>query len=1073
VVNSTTPQNVAHLTANSIKAANPQASISLGSYGSVSLSTLLSSPFRTFLSGPEMVEAHYRSPIGSDPSLVGWFHVRYHKGGRIWIRAIVENGYLDIATTPKTYAPTVTVGGVVVYGGTGSELTHYAHTRWAVDNWIGGDPQVSPKHDTAYLKSTRLVPNYMDKGPSTSVLDGLYQNYTPNQNGNWTASMGAGGYQDQIGLLPRWDALYVTSAADIRAYRSVLANAKALNSYGIVWNDSLTKLPLKPSTRSNWSTEGAGGGGATQYGSGPLIWEVAHHGSGGYLAYLLTGDYYYLETMQNQSALVFLVAGSVNWATNPPSSNNGTSRYLNGQTRGYAWGLRTLSQYVGIAPEVDPLLGDYQTLLANNIARLKAVKETVAPAGIGYLYEYNDSLYGTGLVAPWQQHYFIQSIGMGAALEPLPEMSAYLEVRNYLYRGAVGILGDSSGYCFWAASAYNIKSSNGLGGGNPNLWYKNWSDVYRNTFPTASVCGNTLLGDSGGHPTTAPTGYWGNLLPAIAYAVDDNAPGAAAAWERLSGASNWQVILDSGFDTTPNWGIVPRTTLISGSVAGECGSANGALLTSPPSIINLCSRGTPSAVSGAGPWFWTCQGSNGGQTASCMANLSSVQDTVPPSSPAGLAATATSSSQIQLNWITSTDNIGVSTYQVFRNGSSIALVTAPTTSFLDSGLSAVTTYTYSVIARDAAGNSSAQSASTSVRTLAANSGVPAPILNLQPGQWLELPNTKIRSVLPDPLPRGYPPYLVEAWNGGTVDSKRSRLLVWGGGHADYWGNEMYALDLPTMSIQRIVDPSPLTSEANCTPSLPDGTPTSRHTYGGLTYAAHIDSMFAISGSLSPCGFFGSDAWKYDFTEKQWRLLTSSSPVKDPGVMAVYDQVSKLVYIKDQTKFYSYSFDSNQFDQINASTSVDYHLSAALDSKRRKFVMLGDGVQILDLATGALSTMQTTNAPTLISSKQSPGIAYDPIADRIVAWHGGSNVYALNMDTGVWDQVARNQGPTVNAPVQGTFGRFGYIPQYGVFALINNIDQNAWIFRLSNGPTTRKKLPLTPATLMLLLGIDPP
>src|SRR5436190_2252829 len=85
---------------------------------------------------------------------------------------------------------------------------------------------------------------------------------------------------------------------------------------------------------------------------------------------------------------------------------------------------------------------------------------------------------------------------------------------------------------------------------------------------------------------------------------------------------------------------------------------------------------------------------------------------------------------------------------------------------------------------------------------------PTSIANLAAGQWLELPNTKISSVLPNPLPKGYAPYLVEAWNGGTVDTNRSRLLVWGGGHSDYWGNEMYAVDLATLSIKRIVDPSP-------------------------------------------------------------------------------------------------------------------------------------------------------------------------------------------------------------------------------------------------------------------------
>ena len=53
---------------------------------------------------------------------------------------------------------------------------------------------------------------------------------------------------------------------------------------------------------------------------------------------------------------------------------------------------------------------------------------------------------------------------------------------------------------------------------------------------------------------------------------------------------------------------------------GVCGSANGVGVTSAPSS-NLCSSGTATAVSGAGPWSWNCNGVNGGTNASCSAPL--------------------------------------------------------------------------------------------------------------------------------------------------------------------------------------------------------------------------------------------------------------------------------------------------------------------------------------------------------------------------------------------------------------------------------------------------------------------
>src|SRR5947207_1825855 len=89
-------------------------------------------------------------------------------------------------------------------------------------------------------------------------------------------------------------------------------------------------------------------------------------------------------------------------------------------------------------------------------------------------------------------------------------------------------------------------------------------------------------------------------------------------------------------------------------------------------------------------------------------------DTTPPSVPTGLTASAVSSSQINLSWTASSDNVGVSGYRVYRNGTQIA--TTGATSFANTGLSPSTTYSYTVAAYDAAGNLSAQSSPASATT---------------------------------------------------------------------------------------------------------------------------------------------------------------------------------------------------------------------------------------------------------------------------------------------------------------------------------------------------------------------
>jgi chitodextrinase len=101
-------------------------------------------------------------------------------------------------------------------------------------------------------------------------------------------------------------------------------------------------------------------------------------------------------------------------------------------------------------------------------------------------------------------------------------------------------------------------------------------------------------------------------------------------------------------------------------------------------------------------------GNISGLSPSVTAQTPPAPDTQVPSAPLNLTATSVSTSQINLSWAASTDNVGVTGYDVYRGGTKIA--TSTTTSFGDTGLNPSTSYSYYVIARDVAGNSSSQSA---------------------------------------------------------------------------------------------------------------------------------------------------------------------------------------------------------------------------------------------------------------------------------------------------------------------------------------------------------------------------
>ena len=90
-------------------------------------------------------------------------------------------------------------------------------------------------------------------------------------------------------------------------------------------------------------------------------------------------------------------------------------------------------------------------------------------------------------------------------------------------------------------------------------------------------------------------------------------------------------------------------------------------------------------------------------------------DTIAPTAPTGLSATAVSVSQIDLSWSASTDNVGIENYLVYRDSVQIATTTA--TAYSDTGLSSDTTYMYVLTAVDSAGNVSATSTPAQATTL--------------------------------------------------------------------------------------------------------------------------------------------------------------------------------------------------------------------------------------------------------------------------------------------------------------------------------------------------------------------
>ena len=98
------------------------------------------------------------------------------------------------------------------------------------------------------------------------------------------------------------------------------------------------------------------------------------------------------------------------------------------------------------------------------------------------------------------------------------------------------------------------------------------------------------------------------------------------------------------------------------------------------------------------------------------ASFAFTTDLTAPSTPANVTATATLPGLVSLAWDPSTDNSGVTSYQITRDGTLVGTVAGTVTTFSDATVSPSTTYQYTVVALDGAGNASAPSDPAPVTT---------------------------------------------------------------------------------------------------------------------------------------------------------------------------------------------------------------------------------------------------------------------------------------------------------------------------------------------------------------------
>jgi hypothetical protein len=576
-----TPAASTALTTADLKATGITAAIGTDTFGSASWSGVdWDAPFMAWVSGPEMSSWIYRKPVGSDVHLVGWLEVRLFAGGAVEVLPWIENGYILVAApTNKLANYTFSLGGTQRFGAS-IDLKH--HQRTVLINgtelayWLGTDPGVTARADRAYLQASELVPSYSAQvANGAAVVVALVTSYEPLQAGNFnydSDAMASPGYQDPIGLLPQHDVLYLTSDAPA-TYGAVVRNGYSAGRWGIHYRDESTGRPLKFSDyphlniRDSQGFKDNGASTTGQYtpvvsGGNPPQWDIAHSPSVGYLAYLLTGRWYFMEEVQ--------FATATNYLGNGDSSilRDGTKGLVQPclgawQTRSTAWDWRARVQALCVTPDADTALrAELIASVESNITHFhgRYVAQSNNPQGWLIGGAYTSGALNVG--APWMEDFVTAAFGYSISLGLPISSTASTKLAAFFQWKAKSVimrLGPQGAFWYINADPYTMPVSPSttpdfVTGTGP--WYNSDAELYAAAFTPPTPWMGSTEGVLAGEIMPGERALWGNLLPAISYAVRHGVPGANTAYARLIGATNYSN-LSSAFDQHPVWSVQP------------------------------------------------------------------------------------------------------------------------------------------------------------------------------------------------------------------------------------------------------------------------------------------------------------------------------------------------------------------------------------------------------------------------------------------------------------------------------------------------------------------------------------
>lgn len=522
--------------------------VDCGTLGVASLSSF-ASPARIWWANERLICARYRAPVGSDPTLEAVIDIHAFSSNRALIEVVIENCKVNSSSPAlpgsKSYTASVSVNGsVIATTSTGGAPggAHRPFRAWFASHWVGGDPGIEVTHDVASMQSHPLLFRVWKSGAGMSAY--ANDSYVPWGVGRHPrSSMGAAGDSSHIGPLPLWESHYLQSG-DRNARRAVLASALSVLTFNVNYRDSTTGLVptfdqlAGRNQTSNWPRDTAEPG-----------WVVSHHPAAGLMAFLCRPSPVFIEIAQK------IAVWNGTW-----SSSDGVFEGWY-QTRGKAWGIRSLTHAIFLTPQADAWRGAGASALYRNALNILGFRDS-PKARLGFVWDYepnwvDDKSSSTpGVQTPlWEHHYLTTELHKSASAKLLSgaQQTALFSAADWAARQPVRYIVEAAGG-EWRRHEYLFS----VGPGNDVSTANTWAEQFAvNGYSSAPEPGNWIV-DGRNQVVANPAYYPAYFWSALVAAVERNVAGADAAWSRVnSGITNLSAWGD-GFGSDPRWGAYPR-----------------------------------------------------------------------------------------------------------------------------------------------------------------------------------------------------------------------------------------------------------------------------------------------------------------------------------------------------------------------------------------------------------------------------------------------------------------------------------------------------------------------------------